>query len=60
MMKQICDTCELNPNTSLKKLGEATAEAGYTVALAGNPNTGISTVFNALTGIHDVSLKLRG
>lgn len=52
MMKQICDTCELNPNTSLKKLGEATAEAGYTIALAGNPNTGKSTVFNALTGLH--------
>ena len=50
-MKNTCDTCALNPSASLKPLGEETGTFDYTIALAGNPNTGKSTVFNALTGL---------
>ena len=50
-MKNICDTCALNPSASLKPLGEEAGTYHYTIALTGNPNTGKSTVFNALTGL---------
>ena len=46
-----CDTCELNPSIELKKLGELSGNFDFSVALSGNPNTGKSTVFNALTGL---------
>lgn len=46
-----CSVCELNQQAALKKLGASSGAVDFTIALAGNPNTGKSTVFNALTGL---------
>ncbi len=46
-----CQNCPHYSTSGLKKMGIETEDTDYIVALAGNPNTGKSTVFNTLTGL---------
>ena len=46
-----CEICPANKNATLKRMGLDLSKFDFVAALAGNPNTGKSTVFNALTGL---------
>lgn len=46
-----CASCPVHNVGNLKKLGINMSNFNYVVTLAGNPNTGKSTVFNNLTGL---------
>jgi len=51
VINQTCENCPVHNVDNLVKLGVDMGGFNYIVALAGNPNTGKSTIFNNLTGL---------
>lgn len=47
-----CETCPAHNRAHLIRLGVELENYDFVIAMAGNPNTGKSTVFNNLTGLH--------
>ncbi len=47
-----CATCPAHNKANLIRLGLNLENVDYVITMAGNPNTGKSTVFNNLTGLH--------
>lgn len=50
-VKNSCEACPIYHRENLTRLGVDLENADYVITLAGNPNTGKSTVFNNLTGL---------
>ena len=55
-----CDACPAHSASNLIKLGVNMESSDYVVALAGNPNTGKSTLFNSLTGLRQKTANYPG
>ena len=55
-----CASCSAANMAGLRKLGIDMENVDYVVALAGNPNTGKSTIFNAVAGYRSATANFPG